>query len=205
MLDALLSRAGSPSDRALTWIARRLVAARVPATVLTHAALATGVVGGFLLYVGRGGLALAALACSGLLDAVDGRVARLGAGATPWGGVLDLTYDRIVEASVLLGLAVPRPPLHVPGLVLAATWYVNLCVFLAVGAATTAMEPEKLIAYPPGLVERTEALVFAAVVVALPAAAPAVTWVYAALEVATAAQRFRHGRRALRIHSPDSW
>lgn len=198
MLDALLSRPGSASDRALTWLAARLVAARVPANVLTHAALATGVLGGAALWLDHGAAALAALACSGVLDAIDGRVARMGAGSTQWGGVLDLTYDRVVEASVLLGLAVPRPPLHVPALVLAATWYVNLCVFLAVGAATAAAAAEKVIAYPPGLVERTEALVFAVIVVALPAAAPAAMWCYAALEVATAAQRFRHGHHALR-------
>jgi len=200
MLDALLGRPGSASDRALARLAHRLVAAHVPANVLTHAALATGVLAGALFLADRRWTGLAAVAASGLLDALDGRVARMGRGPTPWGGVLDLTYDRIVEASVLLGIALPRPELHVPALVLAATWYVNLCVFLAVGAASArvAETSEKLIAYPPGLVERTEALVFAALVVALPGAAPAACWVYAALEAATAAQRFVHGRRALR-------
>jgi phosphatidylglycerophosphate synthase len=201
MLDALLNRPGSPSDRALAWLTDRLVAAGVPANALSHAALATGVAAGACFGSGRGAFGLAVLAVSGLLDAVDGRVARRGAGPTPWGGVLDLTYDRIVEASVLLGIALPRPDLHVPGLVLAATWYVNLCVFLAVGAASAHVAAEKLIAYPPGLVERTEALVFAAIAVALPAAAPAACWVYAALEIVTAAQRFRHGRHALRRHA----
>jgi phosphatidylglycerophosphate synthase len=199
MLDAILGRPGTVSDRALGWLARRLVAARVPANVLTHAALATGVLAGALFWSGRRFSGLAAVGLSGLLDALDGRVARMGSGPTPWGGVLDLTYDRIVEASVLLGLALPRPDLHVPALVLAATWYVNLCVFLAVGAASANVtDTEKVIAYPPGLVERTEALVFALIVVAVPDAAAGACWVYAALEVATAAQRFRHGRRALR-------
>jgi len=131
-----------------------------------------------------------------LIDAVDGRVARLGPGSTPWGGVLDLTFDRIVEAAVLLGIALPHPAWHAPALVLACTWYVNLCVFLAVGAASE-RQSEKVIFYPPGLLERTEALIFALIVVIAPRFAPAAGYVYAALELVTAAQRFRYGRRAL--------
>jgi phosphatidylglycerophosphate synthase len=151
---------------------------------------------GALFWLDHGWLALLALAVSGLLDALDGRVARLGPGPTPWGGVLDLTFDRVVEAAVLLGIAVPRPHLHLPALVLAATWYVNLCVFLAVGAASE-RHPAKVIYYPPGLLERSEGLLFALIVIALPRLAGAALYVYAGLEVVTAAQRFRHGRRAL--------
>ena len=123
-------------------------------------------------------------------------MARLGPGPTPWGGVLDLTFDRVVEAAVLLGIALPRPELHLPALVLAATWYVNLCVFLAVGAASERHSP-KVIHYPPGLLERSEGLVFATIVVAVPRLGAAAAYVYAALEVVTATQRFRYGRRAL--------
>ena len=124
-------------------------------------------------------------------------MARLGPGPTPWGGVLDLTFDRVVEAAVLLGIALPRPDLHLPALVLAATWYVNLCVFLAVGAASERHSP-KVIHYPPGLLERGEGLVFATIVVAVPRLGAVAAYVYAALEVVTATQRFRYGRRALR-------
>jgi hypothetical protein len=84
----------------------------------------------------------------------------------------------------------------VAALVLAATWYVNLCVFLAVGAASE-QHSEKVIHYPPGLLERGEALVFGFIVVALPGWAAAAMYVYAGLEVVTAAQRFGYGRREL--------
>ena len=137
---------------------------------------------------------MAVLLVSGLCDAVDGRVARLGGGATPWGGVLDLTFDRIVEAAVLLGIALPNPAWHLPALVLACTWYVNLCVFLAVGAASD-RQGEKLIVYPPGLLERSEALLFALVVVLAPGWAPAAAYVYAALEVV-------HGRATVPVRPP---
>jgi phosphatidylglycerophosphate synthase len=196
MLDTWFNRAGSATDRVLNRSAQFFIDFGIEAEVLTYTAVGLGTLAGALFYYGLAPHAFVCLLLSGFLDAVDGRVARLGEGPTLWGGVLDLTFDRVVEASVLLGIAVPRPDLHVPGLVLAATWYVNLCVFLAVGAASE-KQGEKLIDYPPGLLERGEALIFAFVVVALPAIAGLAAYVYAVLEVATAAQRFSHGRRAL--------
>jgi archaetidylinositol phosphate synthase len=197
MLDTLLGRPGSATARGLDALARALVRARVTPNGLSVAALALGIGAALLFYFDRGWWALLVLLGSGLIDAVDGRVARLGQGSTPWGGVLDLTFDRIVEAAVLLGIAIPHPQRHLPALVLACTWYVNLCVFLAVGAASE-KQSEKIIAYPPGLLERSEALIFALIVVIAPGFAPAAGYVYAALEIVTAAQRFRYGRRALR-------
>jgi len=196
MLDTLLNRPDSASARALDGLARALVRSGVTPNGLSYAALLLGLIAAAFFYIDRGWWAFLVLLASGLLDAVDGRVARLGPGSTPWGGVLDLTFDRIVEASVLLGIALPHPEYHVPALVLACTWYVNLCVFLAVGAASE-RHSEKVIFYPPGLLERTEALVFAFVVVLTPRLVPAAGYAYAALELVTAYQRFRHGRRAL--------
>src|SRR5438552_15303828 len=136
MLDSLLTRPGSTPAALLVALARRLGAAGLAADVLTHAALGCGVGAGARFWLDHGWRALLALAVSGLLDAVDGRVARLGPGPTPWGGVIDLTFDRVVEASVLLGIAVTRPPLLLLELVIASTWYVNLCVFFAVVLAS---------------------------------------------------------------------
>jgi phosphatidylglycerophosphate synthase len=200
MLDSLLGRPGSASAAALDTLARRLHAAGITPNILTYAALASGVTAGALFYVGRGWWAYLVVLLSGLLDAVDGRVARLGPGPTPWGGVLDLVFDRIVEAAVLLGIALPHPEWHTPALVLVATWYVNLCVFLAVGAASE-KHSEKVIHYPPGILERTEALVFCFVVVAAPRLTPAAGYLYAALGVVTAAQRLRYGSKMLRDDS----
>ena len=196
MLDTWFNRAGSATDRVLNRSAQFFIDLGIEAEVLTYAAVGLGTLAGALFYYGLDVHAFVCLLLSGFLDAIDGRVARLGEGPTAWGGVLDLTFDRVVEASVLLGITIPRPELHVPGLVLAATWYINLCVFLAVGAATE-KHGEKLIDYPPGLLERGEALIFAFVVVALPGIAGLAAYVYAVLEVVTAAQRFSHGRRAL--------
>ena len=192
----MIARPGGLPSAWLDAVARGLIAMRVGANAVSCAALAFGLGGAASFYVGHGWWGLLALCGSGLMDAVDGRVARLGGGATPWGGVLDLTFDRVVEAAVLLGIAVPRPEWHLPALVLVATWYVNLCVFLAVGAASD-RQTAKVIDYPPGLLERSELLLLLLVVVALPAAVPFAVYVYSILEVVTGAQRFWWGRRAL--------
>jgi len=196
MLDTWFNRAGSVTDKFLNQTALLLIDFGVSAELLSYVGVALGTLAGAFFYYGFDVNGFGCLLISGFLDAIDGRVARLGEGPTPWGGVLDLTFDRVVEASVLLGIAVPRPALHLPALVLAATWYVNLCVFLAVGAATE-KRGEKVIDYPPGILERGEALVFAFVVVAIPSIADLAAYVYAILEVITAAQRFSHGRRVL--------
>jgi phosphatidylglycerophosphate synthase len=197
MLDSFFARPGSAVARALDAAALRLVRQGVAPNSLSYTALTLGLTAAWLFLLGHRKPALLMLVLSGLIDAIDGRVARLGRGATPWGGVLDLTFDRLVEVAVLLGLALPKKQWHLPALVLACTWYVNLCVFLAVGAASETRK-EKVIDYPPGLVERTEGLLFAFIVVFVPRRAPVAFYVYAALELATAAQRFLYGRRALR-------
>ena len=196
MLDTFLTRAGSASDDALTAVARGLHRSGVTPNGLTYAALICGLVAALLFYWDHGCWAYAVVLLSGLFDAVDGRVARMGPGPTVWGGVLDLICDRVVEASILLGIAVPHPDWHLPALVVAATWYVNISVFLVVGAASDKVSA-KVIDYPPGLLERSELLLFAFIVVALPVLVPAVAYLYAVLEVITAVQRFHYGRRVL--------
>ncbi len=196
MLDSWVNRKGSASEAWLTAVAQRLLERGWSSDGLTYAGLATGVFGGVFFYLGHPVLAFAFLLLSALLDAVDGRVARLGRGATPWGGVLDLTFDRVVEAAVLLGITLPRPELHAAALVVAATWYINISVFLAIGAATE-KHSEKVIFYPPGLLERGESLLFAFLVVLVPSWGQTACYLYALLEIVTAVQRFRYGRDAL--------
>ena len=195
MIDTYASKPGW-LDSSLSATAHTLIQRNISANTLSYVALITGVIGGVFFYLRLPIIALVFLLISGLADAVDGRVARLGQGSTPWGGVLDLVFDRIVEAAILLGIALPHPHLHAPALVLAATWYVNLCVFLAVGAASEGQR-EKVIVYSPGLVERGEGLFFAIFAGFLPEWAAPFGYVYAGLEVVTASQRFLAGKREL--------
>lgn len=138
------------------------------------------------------------LALSAALDAIDGTIARdYGGGSSLLGGVLDLSSDRLVEAAVIVGIAWPRPELHRAAFVLVASWYLNITIFLAVGAALERGGP-KLIEYPPGILERTEALIFFAILAIARPAGPILCYLFAALELVTGAQRFVFGWNKLR-------
>jgi len=178
----------------------------VSANVATMFALLAGVASGIAFARGRVMLGLIALVVSAGLDAVDGTIARECAAPSVLGGVLDLTADRVVEIFVIVGIAWRDPALYFPALVLVGSWYVNITVFLAVGAALERRGP-KLIEYPPGILERTEAIIFFAVLAIVEATAitrpigPILAYAMTALGVATGAQRLMFGIRLMRAQT----
>ena len=205
MLDSVLS--ATPDVRNVqSRIARLLFRVGVSANVATMLALVAGVVSGIAFARGGVMLGLIALAISAGLDAVDGTIARECAAPSVLGGEFDLTADRVVEIFVIVGIAWRDPALYFPALVLVGSWYVNITVFLAVGAALERRGP-KLIDYPPGILERTEAIIFFAVLAIVEATAitrpigPILAYVMTALEVATGAQRLMFGIRLMRAQT----
>jgi archaetidylinositol phosphate synthase len=205
MLDSVLS--ATPDIRNVqSRIARLLFRVGISANVATMLALVAGIVSGVAFARGGVMLGLVALAVSAGLDAVDGTIARECAAPSILGGVLDLTSDRVVEIFVIVGIAWRDPALYFPALVLVGSWYVNITVFLAVGAALERRGP-KLIDYPPGILERTEAIIFFAVLAIVEATAisrpigPILAYAMTALEVATGAQRLMFGIRLLRVET----
>jgi phosphatidylglycerophosphate synthase len=198
MLDSLMAE--RPTLRSLqSRIARVLFQSGVRANQATIIGGVLGVTAGVLFARDNLALGLFALSLSGILDAVDGTIAREFGAATVLGGVLDLTFDRIVEAAVLLGLVWPHSWLQLPAAVVLATWYVNITIFMATGAALGGSE--KLIHYPPGLVERTEALIFFVLLALVPIWGAYLCYAYAGLEIATVVQRVIYALRYLGVSS----
>jgi len=173
-----------------------LFAAGMSANQATAAAAILGGLAGLAFGGGFDTAGLMLLWLGAALDALDGTIAREHGGPTALGGVLDLAADRWVEAAALLGLAWHRPALEFAALTVIATWYINITVFLALGAALGA--GEKLILYPPGLVERTEAFLFLTLLVFMGGAGVYLCYAYAAAEIWTAIQRLDFARRSLR-------
>jgi len=202
MLDTVLG-ANPDIKRIQSRCARALFSVGISANVATILAALAGIAAGIAFARNLVMPAIVALMFSAVLDALDGTIARECAAASPVGGVLDLSADRVVEACVIIGIAWRDPGLYFPALVLVATWYVNITVFLAVGAALEGPSA-KLIEYPPGILERTEAIIFFIVlglIVATPIlrpVAPLLCYAMAALEVVTGAQRLLFGLRKLR-------
>ncbi len=201
MLDAIMG--ATPALRRLqSDAARALFTLGITADVATVAGAGLGVGAGIAFGNGAivGGIAL--LASSAALDAVDGTLAReFGGGSSALGGVLDLCADRLVEVAVIVGIAWPRAELHLPAFFLVASWYLNITVFLAVGAALERGGP-KLIEYPPGILERTEALILFAAIAGLRPIGPILCYLFVVLEIATGVQRFAFGWNELKPPHP---
>jgi archaetidylinositol phosphate synthase len=198
MLDSLMAK--RPALRGLqSYVARIVYRSGVRANQATIIGGILGVTAGVLFATGHHVLGILALGLSGILDAIDGTIAREFGAATALGGVLDLTLDRIVEAAVLLGLIWPYAWLYLPAVIVLATWYVNITVFMATGTALAASE--KLIHYPPGLVERTEAFVFFVVLALTPNWGAYICYAYVALEIATIIERAAYALRYLATSS----
>jgi phosphatidylglycerophosphate synthase len=202
MLDSILG-ASAEVRRIQSTSARILHRIGITANVATIAAAVIGVLAGVAFAMNRVGLGILLLAISAALDALDGTIAReFGGASTSFGGVMDLSFDRVVEAAVIIGIVWPHRDLDFYALLLMASWYINITVFLAVGAAMERTGP-KLIDYPPGILERTEALIFFAVL-ALVCSTHYLMWIgpvfclaMTALELVTGAQRFLFGRSHL--------
>lgn len=201
MLDSLMG--AMPAVRRIQRLgARTLHALGLSAHGATILGAVAGLASAIAFGVGALGWGIALLATSASFDALDGTIVREFETPSPLGGIFDLTSDRLVEIAVIIGITWRHPELHFPALILAGSWYVNITIFLAVGAALERRGP-KLIDYPPGILERTEALIFFAVLASVEQAAilrPAGRWLcytLAVMEVVTGIQRLLFGYRTL--------
>ena len=129
----------------------------ITANQVTSIALIFGIASGILIYLDFPCIAIALLWFSGYLDAVDGTIARH-SGSTPFGTVMDITFDRIVEISLILGLALKNPNINFLFLCLACSIIISMTIFLVTGSLTT-KKSEKSFYYQPGLAERTEGFI----------------------------------------------
>ncbi|EPE61998.1 CDP-alcohol phosphatidyltransferase family protein [Exiguobacterium sp. S17] len=158
-----------------------------------------GVIGisvGFFIYNDMLWTAVALLWLSGLLDVIDGTMARRSR-KTGFGTVLDLVFDRIVEISVVVALAL-RYPEHMPiFLFLLGSFVVAMTLFLAVGASSS-KRSEKSFYYQPGLLERTECFILFTLMILVPSWIGVVATLFLILEVFTISQRLLEARRILR-------
>ncbi|OJW46626.1 MAG: hypothetical protein BGO67_04925 [Alphaproteobacteria bacterium 41-28] len=113
-------------------------------------------------------LAILLLMLSGLLDTLDGTVARLFHKESPYGTALDIIGDRIVEVSIVLGLFLVSPETRaVASFAMLGSILICVTSFLVVGIFSK-NESHKSFHYSPGLMERPEAFAFFGVMILFP-------------------------------------
>lgn len=177
--------------------ARGLLKLRLTANQVTCCALVFGILAGVLTFYGLVAFALLSLWFSGFLDAVDGSMARISKTTSSWGTVLDITYDRMVETGVILGLAFRYPEAMWAMLLLVSAIVISMTVFLTVGAVAE-KKGVKSFYYQAGLAERTEGFIMLSVMMLFSNYLVVLTLVFAGMVIFTAAQRFLEAGRSLR-------
>ncbi len=176
--------------------ARGLLKLRLNANQVTFGALVFGILAGVLIFHGQVVFALLSLWFSGFLDAVDGSMARMSKTSSPWGTVLDITYDRIAETGVILGLAFRYPEAMWAMLLLTSAIIISMTVFLTVGAVAE-KKGVKSFYYQVGLAERTEGFIMLSAMMLFSNYLALLTLIFAGMVIFTAAQRFMEARRIL--------
>jgi CDP-diacylglycerol--glycerol-3-phosphate 3-phosphatidyltransferase len=160
-------------------------------------AAAMGVLAAGSLAVGWTLLFLLLLWASGILDAVDGTLARLSGSASRGGALFDIVCDRVVEVLVILAFGLRFPDARLELLVLCGAIILSLTVFLTAAAALPG-STDKSFHYQAGLTERTEGFLFFSLMAVWPQRTGEVAAVFALAVTFTAVQRFRAVLRFLR-------
>jgi len=169
---------------------------RLKPNQVTWAAFLIGSVTGVLIYYDQPILAVVLLWISGYLDAVDGAMARKQKKTSSWGTVLDITFDRIVELSVIIGLAAKFPEAQFLLLLLTAAIVFSMTVFLTVGALSD-KKGLKSFYYQAGLAERTEGFILFSLMTLFPSWLLGFIGLFLFVEVFTALQRMWEAKQLL--------
>ena len=162
---------------------------------VTKIAFVIGLSTGLFIYLDQPIWAVFALWLSGFLDAVDGTMARK-TKTSSWGTLLDISFDRLVEISVILGLAFRFPESMWVLLLLSVSIIVAMTVFLTVGALTE-KQGQKSFYYQAGLGERTEGFILFTLMIVLSPYLTAITLIFIAVQIFTIFQRMAEAKRIL--------
>lgn len=163
---------------------------------VTKIAFVIGLSTGLFIYYDHPFWAILALWISGYLDAVDGTMARK-TKPSAWGTLLDISFDRLVEISVIVGLAFRFPEAMWALLLLSVSIIVGMTVFLTVGALSD-KTGTKSFYYQAGLAERTEGFILFTLMIAFSTYLTAITLIFLAMQIITIYQRMSEARKILK-------
>ncbi|MDF1615926.1 CDP-alcohol phosphatidyltransferase family protein [Petrocella sp. FN5] len=168
------------------------------ANQVTLLALVIGLIPAIMMTMGLSSLlAVSILWLSGLFDAVDGTIARKTNTMSPFGSVMDITFDRLVEISLLISIAYRYSNAPMVFVVLASSIILSMTIFLTVGAASEKAS-EKSFYYQPGLAERTEGFILFSLMMIFTNYVDILAMIFSGLILLTACQRFIEAYKHLR-------
>lgn len=178
-------------------VANAFINRNISANKVTVLAFVLGISSGGWMLLGQPLIATAVLWISGLLDAVDGAIARKTGTSSSWGALMDITFDRIVELSVIISLAVLYPQARLVLIMLTGSIIISMTVFLTVGALSKNTK-NKAFYYQAGLAERTEGFIMSSLMMLFSNHIIIITIVYFLAILFTAGQRLREAYELLK-------
>jgi len=186
MIDTKLRRFFQPI---FTSIAKPFVALRIHPDIITLMAFISGAIAGLCIAFGCIISALVLLWISGLLDILDGTVARLSGRSSKIGAFLDLVFDRMVESAIILGFFFFLPEHALAYLVFFIAVLFNFTTFMVAGALFP-NTGNKSMHYDIGLVERTETFFIFTLMLLWPTYVPIMLMIFNAIVFLTGIIRF---------------
>jgi phosphatidylglycerophosphate synthase len=165
------------------------------ANQVTSIGFGVGALTGIFIYFDFPYIAVFLLWISGFLDAVDGSMARK-TKPSAWGTLMDVGFDRLIEISVILGLAFRFPDSMWALLLLSVSIIYAMTVFLTVGALSE-KKGIKSFYYQAGLAERTEGFILFTLMIVISDYLTIFTLLFLVVEVFTTFQRLLEAKKLL--------
>lgn len=164
---------------------------------ITVLAMLIGVLSGVLVFYDKLIISILCLWFSGYLDAVDGTIARETKSFSAFGTVMDITFDRIVESAVILGIALKYNDLSINSLFLTVSIIISMTIFLTTGPLAE-NKGEKSFHYQAGLAERSEGFIMLSLMIIFKENAKIIINLFTIIVLFTACQRFIEAKRILK-------
>lgn len=166
------------------------------ANQVTILAFVIGVVAAIMVGFGWMWMGIIVLWFSGFLDAVDGTMARK-TKQSGFGTVMDVTFDRVVEAGIIIALAVRFHEYQLVLLFLMAAILFGITAFLTIGNVVQ-NKGVKSFHYATGLAERTEGFILLSLMVlTAPTFLFLMTLLFFIIEIISTVQRLIEAYRQL--------
>ncbi|GAA0091932.1 CDP-alcohol phosphatidyltransferase family protein [Paraclostridium bifermentans] len=163
---------------------------------VTIIALILGILTSVFIYIDMNILAVITLWISGYLDAVDGSIARKTKTTSLFGTLMDITFDRIVETSIILSLAMRYSNARINFIVLLVCIIISMTIFLTVGALVE-KKGMKSFYYQAGVAERSEGFLMFSLMILVPNYIVIFTNLFSAIIFITIIQRIIEAKKIL--------
>ena len=163
---------------------------------VTLLALFLGITSSVSYYFGFIWIAILLMWISGTLDAVDGNMARKTGRLSKLGTLMDLLFDRIVEISFIISIALKHSEEVFSLMILACTFILSMTMFLTTGNLVK-NDGKKSFHYQAGLTERTETFIFFTLMLLFENYISELAYIFAVLVIYTLVQRFMETKKMI--------